>query len=75
MSENNLKALKGKVGVFRALPFSVQQVLAMFVTNIVPIGVIATAASPALSETEILVLVQNAMIAAGIATFIQATPI
>lgn len=75
MSENNLRALKGKVSPFRALPFSVQQVLAMFVTNIVPIGVIAVAASPALSETEILILVQNAMIAAGIATFIQTTPI
>ena len=67
--------LRGRVSPLKALPFSLQQILAMFVTNIVPIGIVAAAASPALSQGEILVLVQNAMIAAGIATFIQSTPI
>ena len=72
---NPLCELKGRVNPLKALPFSLQQILAMFVTNIVPIGIVAAAASPALSQGEILVLVQNAMIAAGIATFIQSTPI
>ena len=72
---NPLRELKDRISPFKALPFSLQQILAMFVTNIVPIGIVAAAASPALSQSEILVLVQNAMIAAGIATFIQSTPI
>ena len=72
---NPLHELKGRVNPFSALPFALQQILAMFVTNLVPIGIVAAAASPSLSQNEILVLVQNAMIAAGIATFIQATPI
>ena len=75
MNKDPLHELKGKVSPLRALPFSLQQILAMFVTNIVPIGIVAAAASPSLSPNEVLVLVQNAMIAAGIATFIQATPV
>ena len=72
---NPLRELKGRVSPLKALPFSLQQILAMFMTNIVPIGIVAAAASPALTQSEILVLAQNAMIAAGIATFIQSTPI
>ena len=72
---NPLRELKGRVSPLKALPFSLQQILAMFMTNIVPIGIVAAAANPALTQSEILVLVQNAMIAAGIATFIQSTPI
>lgn len=72
---NTLYTLDGNPGLGRVLPYSVQQILAMFVTNIVPIGIIGAAASPALTQAEILSLMQSAMIAAGIATFIQATPI
>ena len=72
---NSFRELKGRISPLKVLPFSLQQILAMFVTNIVPIGIVAAAASPALSQRETLVLVQNAMIAAGIATFIQSTPI
>ena len=75
MSNNPLHELNGKTGLFRVLPFSLQQILAMFVTNIVPIGIVALAASPAIEQADILILIQNAMIAAGIATFIQATPV
>ena len=75
MNNNPLHDLNGKVSLLKVLPFSLQQILAMFVTNIVPIGMITAAASPSLSRGEVLVLVQNAMIAAGIATFIQSTPI
>ena len=75
MNNNPLRELKGKVNPIKVLPFSLQQILAMFVTNLVPIGVVAAAAVPAMSETAVVMLVQNAMIAAGIATFLQATPV
>lgn len=72
---NALYTLEGDPGLGKVLPFSLQQILAMFVTNTVPIGIIGAAALPALHEAEILRLMQGAMIAAGIATFIQATPV
>ena len=70
-----LYTLEGSPGLGTVLPFSLQQIFAMFATNMVPIGIIGAAAIPALSEAEILRLMQAAMIAAGIATFIQATPV
>jgi len=52
-----------------------QHVLAMFVSNLAPITLIAGAASPALTQAEVAMLVQNAMLVAGIATLIQLYPI
>ena len=75
MNDNPLHKLKGRVSLLKALPFSLQQILAMFVTNLVPIGIVSAAANPSLSPDEILMLTQNAMIAAGIATLIQSTPV
>ena len=75
MGENPLKELRGRVSPIRALPFAVQQILAMFVTNLVPISVVTAAVSPAMTQEEVMLLIQNAMIAAGIATFIQSTPV
>lgn len=66
---------EGDPGLEKILPHSFQQLLAMFVSNMVPIGIIGAAASPALTQTEIFRLMQSAMIAAGIATFLQATPV
>ena len=71
MNSDPLRQLNGKVSVLKAFPFALQQILAMFVTNIVPIGLVTAAVSPSLPREEILVLVQNAMIAAGLATLIQ----
>lgn len=75
MANDPLKELDGKISYLKVVPYSFQQILAMFVTNLVPIGLVAAAAVPSLSEAEIIMLTQNAMIAAGIATFIQATPL
>lgn len=72
---NNLMKLDGKVSIIRAIPYSLQQILAMFVTNLVPIWTICAVAQPALPSSQILNLAQSSMIIAGIATFIQATPI
>ena len=70
-SYDNLRNLTGKVSIPKAIPFAFQQVLAMFITNLVPIIMVA---GPYVSSQEILSLTQNAMIVAGIATLIQATP-
>ena len=50
-----------------------QHILAMFVSNLTPITIIAAAGG--LSQEEIAILLQNAMFIAGIATLIQLYPI
>lgn len=69
---SNLNKLTGKVSLGKAFPFAFQQVLAMFVANLVPIVLVCSAAG--MSGDQILTFSQNAMIIAGIATFIQSTP-
>ena len=71
----DLFKLQGKVSPLQALPFALQHILAMFVTNVLPLDIVAAACSPSLAPGDILILTQNAMIAAGLATFIQATPL
>ena len=71
----NIYKLDGRVPIGKAIPFGLQHVLAMFVSNLAPITIIAGAAQPALSQQEIAMLLQNAMFAAGIATFIQLYPV
>lgn len=68
-SVNNIYQLDGRVPVMKAIPFGLQHILAMFVANLTPITIIAAAGG--LSQTEIAILLQNAMFVAGIATLIQ----
>lgn len=70
---SNIYQLDGTVPVLKAIPFGLQHILAMFVANLSPILLIAAAAG--LSGDETAMLLQNAMIAAGIATLIQLYPI
>ena len=65
--------LDGRIPVLQAVPFGLQHVLAMFVSNITPIIILANVASlqPAVSA----VLIQNCMVIAGIGTLIQLYPI
>ena len=72
---NNIYKLDGKVPVVKAIPFGLQHILAMFVSNLTPITLIAAAARPALSTEQIAILLQNAMFVAGIATLIQLFPV
>ena len=72
-SVSNIYKLDGRVPVGKAIPFGLQHVLAMFVSNLAPITIIAAAAG--LSQDEIAVLLQNAMFVAGIATLIQLYPV
>lgn len=61
--------------VAKAIPFGLQHILAMFVSNLTPITLIAASAQPALTQAQIAILLQNAMFVAGIATLIQLYPI
>ena len=72
-SVNNIYRLNGRVPVTKAVPFGLQHILAMFVANLAPITIIASAGG--LAKEEIAVLLQNAMFIAGIATLIQLFPI
>ncbi|MBP3655043.1 MAG: purine permease [Oscillospiraceae bacterium] len=74
-SVNNIFQLDGRVPLGKAIPFGIQHILAMFVANLTPITIIAGAAQPSLSTTEIALLLQNAMLVAGIATLIQLYPV
>lgn len=59
----------GNVSIAQALPYGIQHVLAMFVSNLAPIVIICGAAG--LGTENSAMLIQNAMIAAGIGTLIQ----
>lgn len=74
-SINNIYRLEGRVPIAKAIPFGLQHILAMFVSNLAPITIIAGAAQPALSKAEVAILLQNAMFVAGIATLIQLYPV
>ena len=74
-SINNIYQLDGRVHVAKAIPFGLQHILAMFVSNLTPITLIAASAQPALTQAQIAILLQNAMFVAGIATLIQLYPI
>lgn len=73
VSMSNIYRLDGRVPVGRAVPFGLQHVLAMFVSNLTPITIIGAAAG--LDNGQIAVLLQNAMFVAGIATLIQLYPV
>ena len=73
VSMSNIYRLDGRVPVGRAVPFGLQHVLAMFVSNLTPITIIGAASG--LDNGQIAVLLQNAMFVAGIATLIQLYPV
>ena len=72
-SIENLYQLDGRVPLGKALPFGLQHVLAMFVSNITPIIILAAAVGldSAMSAT----LIQNCMVIAGIGTLVQLFPV
>lgn len=72
-SVQNIYTLDGKVPLLKAIPFGLQHILAMFVANIAPIIIVAGASG--LSSTQTAMLIQSAMIIAGIGTLIQLFPV
>lgn len=74
-SISNIYKLDGRVPIGKAIPFGLQHILAMFVSNLAPITMIAGAAKVPVTGAEFGMLLQNAMFAAGIATMIQLYPL
>lgn len=69
----NLRRLDGKITVAQAIPFGFQHILAMFVSNIAPLLIVAGACN--LDAATTAKLIQSAMIVAGIGTMLQIYPI
>ena len=74
-SISHIYTLDGRVPIGKAIPFGLQHILAMFVSNLAPITMIAGAAKVPVTGAELGMLLQNAMFAAGIATMIQLYPL
>ena len=72
-SITNLYQLNGMVPVHKAIPFGLQHILAMFVANIAPILIVGGACG--LAASDMAMLIQSAMLIAGIGTLIQLFPI
>ena len=70
---DNIYRLDGKVPLEKAIPFGLQHILAMFVANIAPIIIVAGASG--LDTSQSAMLIQSAMVIAGIGTLIQLFPL
>ncbi|MBD5505412.1 MAG: purine permease [Lachnospiraceae bacterium] len=70
---DNIYRLDGKVPLGKAIPFGLQHILAMFVANIAPIIIVAGASG--LDTSQSAMLIQSAMVIAGIGTLIQLFPL
>ena len=80
VSSENIYRLNGRVPLSKAIPFGLQHVLAMFVSNLAPVLIVCSAAlvrgtENHLTAVEITRLLQCAMFAAGIGTCMQLYPI
>ncbi len=78
MSQNTTQTdaiytLNGKISVAKAIPFGLQHILAMFVANIAPIMIVAGACG--LDSKTMAMVIQSAMLIAGIGTLIQLFPL
>lgn len=77
-SVGNIYRLDGRVPVGKAIPFGLQHVLAMFVANVTPVMLIAGVAvynGEAFTAIDTALLIQAAMLIAGIGTLIQLYPV
>ena len=73
VSADNIYKLNGRVPLSKAIPFGLQHVLAMFVSNLAPVLIVCSAAfvhgtNDHLTGAEITQLLQCAMFVAGIGT-------
>jgi len=73
MENNKLYQIDGRVPFSQAIPFGLQHVLAMFVSNITPIIILANVVG--LDQSLASTLIQNCMVIAGIGTFVQLYPV
>ena len=70
--------LDSKIKISQGIPFALQQVLSMFLSNITPAILITAVAlydGKPLTNIQIAIIFQNSMLVAGIGTLIQALPL
>lgn len=72
-AKGSIYELDGRVPVLQAVPFGLQHVLAMFVSNITPIIILANVVG--VDSGLSAALIQNCMIIAGIGTLVQLFPL
>lgn len=72
-STEALYDLNAKINMFKAIPFGLQHILAMFVANITPIIIVAGVCG--IDPKNTAMIIQSAMIIAGIGTLIQLFPL
>ena len=70
-NSESIYTLDGIVPLKKAIPFGLQHILAMFVSNATPVIILAGICAGDLTA----VLIQNAMIIAGIGTIVQLYPV
>ena len=80
ISDENLYCLNGRVPLKKAIPFGLQHVLAMFVSNLAPVLIVCSAAfiqgtNEHLTPAEITEILQCSMFAAGLGTIMQLYPV
>lgn len=81
VSIENIYKLDGRVPVAKAIPFGLQHVMAMFVSNLAPIAMVCGVAKLLGSDqvgiggVELARLLQSAMFIAGLGTLIQLYPV
>lgn len=81
VSIDNIYKLDGRVPVAKAIPFGLQHVMAMFVSNLAPIAMVCGVAKllgsdvPGISGVDLARLLQSAMFIAGLGTLIQLYPV
>ncbi|MCC6109300.1 MAG: purine permease [Denitrobacterium sp.] len=68
-SVSALSTFGAPISIARAIPYGIQHVLAMFVANLAPITILCAAAG--FDEAQTALLMQNAMVVAGIGTLVQ----
>ena len=76
--EAELADFHGKVSIAKALPYGIQHVLAMFVANVTPVMLIASVAvynGQAFTAIDTALLIQAAMLVAGIGTLVHLFPV
>lgn len=81
VSIDNIYKLDGRVPVAKAIPFGLQHVMAMFVSNLAPIAMVCGVAKllgsdqTGIGGVELARLLQSAMFIAGLGTLIQLYPV
>lgn len=70
-----LHELKGRIPLKQALPLGLQHILSMFVGNLTPVLIICGGSGLMLDAGLMAVIIQNAMLVAGLVTLVQINPI